>query len=75
MNTTTRTDSERLAFVVAHGINCAPLSSSPHDYREEIDQQMDAWDQRLAAISRGEVRPSQEPRRLADAQHPAGYRS
>lgn len=69
-----RTDSERLAFVVAHGINLEPLSRSANvvDYRRELDRLMDAYDARLADIASNRLRPSKEGR-MADAQHPQGY--
>ena len=69
----TRTDTERLDFIICHApdIDLHVIAYS-HNPREAIDARMAGWDKRLADIAAGKVRPSLEGGRFADAQHPQG---
>ena len=69
----TRTDTQRLDFLICHApdIDLHVIAYS-HNPREAIDARMDAWDQRLDDIATRKVRPSLEGGRFADAQHPQG---
>jgi len=73
LNTLNRTDTDRLAFMVAH-LEHMPANLASIDYRVYLDTAMDAWNDRLDSIARKEVRPSLEGGRFADAQHPRGVR-